>query len=107
MVNKNNAVIQHKASIAEFETHLGFESFLQKKIVESVEPAWLAALKSKMMGFNTCTPKQLINHLHSIGGDLNESDVMQLTKNLQKNWDMVEAPAQYFAIVDKIEGQLE
>ena len=112
-VNKNNAVIhewqiaEHKASIAEFEMYLGVESFLRKKIVESVEPAWLTALKIKMIGFNTCTPKQLIDHLHAVGRDLDESNVMQLTKNLQKDWDMVEAPAQYFARGDKIECQLE
>ena len=68
-VDENNAAIrgrqiaEHKVLVTEFETYQGMESFLQKKIVTSVEPAWLAAIKSNTMGFNLCTPKQLIAHL--------------------------------------------
>ncbi|KAL7477662.1 hypothetical protein ACHAW6_003462 [Cyclotella cf. meneghiniana] len=83
------------------------ESCLRKKIVASVEPAWLAALKSNMMGFNLSTPKQLIDHLRSVGGDLEASGVIVLTKELQKDWDMVEAAAEYFVRGDRIEKQLE
>jgi hypothetical protein len=83
------------------------ESFLRKKIVASVEPAWLAALKRNTMGFNLSTPRQLIAHLRSVGGDLEASDVTVLTKALQTDWDMVETPAEYFARGDKIEKQLE
>ena len=99
-VDKNNAAIrgqqiaEHKVLVTELETYQGMESFLRKKIVTSVEPAWLAALKSNMMGFNLCTPKQLIDHLRSVGGDLEASDVTVLTKELQTDWDMVEAPAE-------------
>ena len=42
-----------------------------------------------------------------MGGDLEASDVTVLTKELQTDWDMVEAPAEYFARGDKIEKQLE
>lgn len=112
-VDENNAAVrerqiaEHKVLVIEFETYQGVESFLRKKIVASVEPAWLAALRSNTMGFNLSTPKQLIDHLRSVGGDLEASDVTELTKLLQKDWDMVEAPAEYFARGDRIEKQLE
>ena len=111
--NENNAAIrerqiaENKVLVTEFETYQGVESFLRKKIVTSVEPAWLAALKSNTMGFNLRTPKQLIEHLRSMEGDLEASDVTVLNKELQTDWDMVEAPVEYFARGDKIEKQLE
>ena len=59
------------------------------------------------MGFNHRTPKELIEHLSNNGGDLNHMDVTELTGKLQKPWDLIEAPATFFARGDKIERQLE
>ncbi|KAL7480237.1 hypothetical protein ACHAW6_005933 [Cyclotella cf. meneghiniana] len=90
-VDENNAAVrerqiaEHKVLVIEFETYQGVESFLRKKIVASVEPAWLAALRSTTMGFNLSTPKQLIDHLRSVGGDLEASDVRdRIEKQLER-----------------------
>ncbi|KAL7501791.1 hypothetical protein ACHAXN_000023, partial [Cyclotella atomus] len=58
------------------------------------------------MGFNHKTPKELLTHLRTNGGDLDHLDVTELIQQLQKDWDHIEAPATFFARGDKIEKQL-
>ena len=58
------------------------------------------------MGFQHRHPRELIKHLCNTGANLDHLDVMELIQELQKPWDMVEAPATMFARGDHIECQL-
>ena len=58
------------------------------------------------MGFQHRHPRELIKHLCNTGANLDHLDVMELIQELQKPWDMVEAPATMFARGDRIECQL-
>ena len=105
-VIRERQVAEHKAEQAEFETYQGVKNFLLKAIVKSVDPEWIAELKSDRMGFNHRTPMEILEHLRTHGGDLNHLDVTELIQQLQKEWDHVKAPATLFARGDKIERQL-
>ena len=105
-VIRERQVAEHKAEQAEFETYQGVKNFLLKAIVKSVDPEWIAELKSDRMGFNHRTPMEILEHLRTHGGDLDHLDVTELIQQLQKEWDHVEAPATLFARGDKIERQL-
>ena len=102
-VDENDEVVrmrqiaEHKVEQAEFETYLGVENFLRKAIVKAVDHEWIAELESETMGFNHKTPKELLTHLQTNGGDLDHLDVTELIQQLQKDWDHIEAPATFFA----------
>lgn len=106
IIVRERQVAEHKAEQAEFETYRGVENFLRKAIVKSVGHEWIAELESEELGFNHRTPKELLDHLRNNGGDLDHLDVTELIQKLHKDWDLVEAPATYFARGDKIERQL-
>ena len=105
-VIRERQVAEHKAEQAEFETYQGVKNFLLKAIVKSVDPEWIAELKSDRMGFNHRTPMEILEHLRTHGRDLDHLDVTELIQQLQKDWDHIEAPATFFARGDKIEKQL-
>lgn len=107
-IARERQIAEHKMSAAEYETHLAVESFMRERIVECIDPEWLAQLKSTTMGFNHRKPLELIDHLRSVGGgDLDHMDVTELTKGLLKEWDGIETPASFFARGDRYERQLE
>ena len=54
---REKQVAEHKAKIAQYETHLGCESWARRMIVEAVDNEWLAELESETMGFNHRLPK--------------------------------------------------
>ena len=72
----------------------------------SVEEEWITELVSETMGYQHRHPRELIQHLRDTGANLDHMEVTELTQELQKPWDMVEAPATLFARGDKIEHQL-
>ena len=104
---REKQVAEHKALIAQYETHLGCESWARRKIVAAVDNEWLAELESETMGFNHRSPHELLEHLRKVGGTLDHMDVTELFSNLQKAWDCIETPAAFFARGDKYERQLE
>lgn len=112
LVVDNDAVIrerqiaEHKAEIVEYETYLGVENWMRRKIVKAVDREWLAEIESETMGFNHLTPMALLTHLRNVGGSLDHMDVTELITNLQKPWDGIETPVAYFARGDKYERQL-
>jgi hypothetical protein len=106
-VIREQQIAEHKAKIVEYETFLGVQNFCRRQIVKSVDHEWIAELESETMGFNHKTPKELIAHLRDVGGTLDHMDVTELTANLQKDWDGIEAPAAHFARGDRYERQLE
>ena len=99
-------IAEHKAEYIEFLTTKAIKDFLHKAIVKLVDHEWIAELESKTMGFQHRHPRELIEHLCNTGANLDHLDVMELIKELQKPWDMVEAPATMFATGDHIERQL-
>eukprot|EP00804_Cyclotella_cryptica_P030119 CCRYP_009530-RB/>CCRYP_009530-RB protein AED:0.38 eAED:0.39 QI:0/0/0/1/1/1/2/0/363 len=92
---------------AEYETHLGVESWARRMIVNAIDHEWIAEMESETMRFNHRLPKELLAHLRSVGGTLDHMDITELFSNLQKAWDGIETPASYFARGDKYERQLE
>eukprot|EP00804_Cyclotella_cryptica_P015656 CCRYP_003653-RA/>CCRYP_003653-RA protein AED:0.40 eAED:0.40 QI:0/0/0/1/0.5/0.66/3/0/324 len=104
---RERQVAEHKAKIAEYETHLGVESWARRMIVNAIDHEWIAEMESETMGFNHRSPKELLAHLRSVGGTLDHMDITELFSNLQKAWDGIETPAPYFARGDKYERQLE
>ncbi|KAL7488270.1 hypothetical protein ACHAW6_015471 [Cyclotella cf. meneghiniana] len=70
----------------EFETYQGVQNFLCKAIVKVIGKEWLAEIKSEAMGFNHKTPKELLNYLRKVGGDLDHVDVTEIIQALQKPW---------------------
>lgn len=104
---REKQVAEHKAKIAEYETHLGVESWTRRKITGAIDHEWIAELESETMGFNHRSPKEILRHLRSVGGTLDHMDITELFSNLQKPWDGIETPASYFARGDKFERQLE
>ena len=111
-VDETNAAVrerqmaEHKAEQEVFHIHEAVASALRKAIVSCVDDEWLAEIHSETMGYNHRSPKEMILHLRTNGGDLDHMDVTELTIQLQKPWDLVEAPATYFARGDRIEQQL-
>jgi hypothetical protein len=106
-VIREQQIAEHKAKIVEYETFLGVQNFCRRQIVKSVDHEWIAEIESETMGFNHKSPKELIAHLRGVGGTLDHMDVTELTANLQKDWDGIEAPAAHFARGDRYERQLE
>ncbi len=99
-------IAEHKAEIAEYETHLGVENFHRRSIVKSLDHEWLAKKESATMGFNHLFAKALMTHLCNIGGSLDHMDLTELISNIQKPWDAIETPVAHFARGDKHERQL-
>ena len=99
-------IAEHKAEIVKYETYLGFENYLHRMIVKSLDHKWLAEVESKMMGFNHLSPKALLSHLCNISGSLDHMDVTELISNIQKPWDGIKTPAAHVARADKYERQL-
>ena len=112
-VDENNAAIrekqvaEHKAMIEVFHTHEAVAAHVRKVIVKVVDPEWLGEIESETLGFTHRSPKEMLTHLRNNGADLDHLDVTQLTVELQKEWDMVEAPVTYFTRGDRYERQLE
>ena len=88
---------EHKAEYNEFLTTEAIKDSLHKAIVKSVDHEWIAELKSKTMGFQHRHPRELIAHLCNMGANLDQLGMMELIQELQKPWDVVEAPATMFA----------
>ena len=76
---REKQVAEHKAKIAQYETHLGCESWARRKIVAAIDDEWLAELESETMGFNHRSPKDMLKHLRSVGGTLDHMDVTKLS----------------------------
>jgi hypothetical protein len=105
-VIRERQIAEHKAECIAYETYLGIENYIRRMIVMSIDHKWLAEVESETMGFNHLSPKDLLNHLHNVGGSLDHMDVTELFTNIQKPWDGIEAPAAHFARGDKYERQL-
>ncbi|KAL7483339.1 hypothetical protein ACHAW6_008991, partial [Cyclotella cf. meneghiniana] len=80
-VIRERQVAKHKAEQAEFETYQGVKNFLLKAIIKSIDPEWIAELKSERMGFNHRTPKELLDYLRTHGRDLNHLDLRYLLQS--------------------------
>ena len=100
---RERQVAEHKAELAEFETYMAVQNTVRHIIVKCVDEEWLEAIKSKRLEFNHRSPLEMIEHLRSLGGDLDHLDVTELHTKLLKPWDHVEAPATMFARGDKYE----
>ena len=85
---------------------MAVQNAVRQIIVKCVDEEWLEAIKSERLEFNHCSPLEMIEHLRSLGGDLDHLDVTELNTELLKPWDHVKAPATMFARGDKYEQQL-
>ena len=77
------------------------------KIANNVDEEWLEAIKHRTLGFTHKTPREMIEHLESIGAELDDMDITELSTKLHEPWDQIKNPATWFARGDKYEKQLE
>jgi len=89
-------IAEHKAEIAQYETHLGVKTFLHRGIVKSLDHEWLAKVKSETMGFNHLSAKAFMTHLRNVGRSLDHMDVTEPISNIKKPWDAIKTPTAHF-----------
>jgi hypothetical protein len=77
------------------------------KIIQAIDPEWLASLRSKCLGFTNRTPIKLLSHLRSNGATLDDIDIQELISTMDNAWNPTKNPATKFECDDKIEQQLK
>ncbi|KAL7482959.1 hypothetical protein ACHAW6_008609 [Cyclotella cf. meneghiniana] len=74
-------IAEHKAEYNEYLTCKAVKDFLRKAIVKSVDEEWITELVSETMGYQQRYPRELIQHLHDTGTDLDHMDAKQQADN--------------------------
>lgn len=105
-VIRTQQLSEHKVKVHEFDQYLGVKQALTTHILKAIDPEWLEALRSPILGFTHRTPKELLDHVQTNGSELDFTDITELTHKLLEPWDVNENPATKFARDDKIEKQL-
>ena len=72
---RERQVAKHKAEKEEFETYLGVLNAARQHVIRAVDPEWLEAKRSPTLGFAHLKLREIIDHLHDDGGDLDYMDV--------------------------------
>eukprot|EP00804_Cyclotella_cryptica_P022255 CCRYP_017925-RA/>CCRYP_017925-RA protein AED:0.39 eAED:0.39 QI:0/-1/0/1/-1/1/1/0/386 len=103
---RERQVAEHKAELQEFEMYCAVKIALRNELVKCIDEEWIKELKSETMGYNHRSPREMLDYLYHMGGDLDHMDIAELNQELLKPWDHVEAPATMFARGDKYERQL-
>ena len=105
-VDRLRQLAEHKQLMIEYETYQGCLQATRTKIIQAIDPEWLAGLRSERLGFTHRTPIELLNHLRSNGATLDDVDIQELISTMDKAWNPTENPATKFERDDKIEQQL-
>ena len=74
-VDRLRQLAEHKQLIIDYKTYQGCLQAMQTKIIQAINPKWLAGLCSKHLGFTHCTPIKLVNHLCSNVATLDNVDI--------------------------------
>ncbi|KAL7475095.1 hypothetical protein ACHAW6_006933, partial [Cyclotella cf. meneghiniana] len=90
----------HKAALIEYEQVLGVEQALHHLILRAVPKEWLAGIKNKYTGVSHLLIIDILSHLKTEGADLEDLDVEELNKKMNKAWSIDETPATYFQRMD-------
>ena len=106
-VDRLRQLAEHKQLIIEYETYQGCLQATRTKIIQAINPEWLAGLCSKHLGFTHHTPIELLNHLRSNGATLDDVDIQELISTMDNAWNPTKNPATKFECDDKIEQQLK
>eukprot|EP00804_Cyclotella_cryptica_P014408 CCRYP_004763-RA/>CCRYP_004763-RA protein AED:0.42 eAED:0.41 QI:0/-1/0/1/-1/1/1/0/247 len=106
-VDRLRQLAEHKQLIIEYETYQGCLQATRMKIIQAINPEWLAGLRSERLGFTHRTPIELLNHLRSNGVALDDVDIQELISTMDTAWNPTENPATKFKRDVKIEQQLE
>lgn len=99
--NKSRREAEHKELIKEYEVCAGVEQVLREKILEAVDEAYVLELEDEIMGFMDVSPRKLLDHLRSRGGQVDHNDTVALINERDQPWDMSIVPAVYFLKVEK------
>jgi hypothetical protein len=105
-VDRLRQIAEHKQLIIEYETYQRCLQATRTKIIQAIDPEWLAGMRSERLGFTHRTPIELLNHLRSNGATLDDVDIQELISTMDNTWNPTENPATKFARDDKIEQQL-
>lgn len=105
-VDRLRQLAEHKQLIIEYETYQGCLQATRTKIIQAIDPEWLASLRSERLGFTHRTPIELLTHLRSNGATLDDVDIQELISTMDNAWNPTENPATKFERDDKFEQQL-
>ena len=97
---------EHKQLIIEYETYQGCLQATHMKIIQAIDPEWLAGMRNEHLGFTHRTPIELLNHLRSNGATLDNVDIQELISTMDNAWNPTKNPATKFECNDKIKQQL-
>ncbi len=95
------AEAEHKELIAQYETFEGVRLGTNNLILEAVNIKYLSKIKHKTLGFLNQMPRQMIEHLLTIGGMLDFVNTKNLLAKWDGEWNINEIPQIYFNRVKK------
>lgn len=99
--NKAQREAEHKELIKQYEVCAGVEQVLREKILEAVDEAYVLELEDEIMGYMDVSPRTLLDHLRSRGGQVDHNDTVTLINERDQPWDVSIVPAVYFLKVEK------
>jgi len=105
-VDQLQQIAEHKQLIIKCETFQGCLQATRAKIIQALDPEWLAGLRSKLLGFTHCTPIKMLTHLCSNCATLNDVDVQELISIMDSTWNPTENTDTKFKRDDKIKQQI-
>jgi hypothetical protein len=83
------------------------EAWARMAIVSAVDKEWISKRHDEDIGYQGVQPLELLKLLRNAGGDLDDTEIMDLNTKMLELWDGVEAPVTMFVRADKYECQLE
>ena len=98
---KSRREAEHKELIKQYEVCAGVEQALREKILEAVDEAYVLEWEDEIMGFMDVSPRKLLDHLRSRGGQVDHNDTVTLINERDQPWDITIVPAVYFLKVEK------
>ena len=98
---KSRREAEHKELIKQYEVCAGVEQALREKILEAVDEAYVLEWEDEIMGFMDVSPRKLLDHLRSRGGQVDHNDTVTLINERDQPWDITIVPAVHFLKVEK------
>jgi hypothetical protein len=104
---REKEVAKHKAKIEEFDTYMAYKAWARMAIVSAMDKEWISERHNEDICYQGIQPLELLKLLQNAGGDLDDTEIMDLNTKMLESWDRVEATVTMFARADKYEHQLE
>ncbi|KAL7474127.1 hypothetical protein ACHAW6_000119 [Cyclotella cf. meneghiniana] len=91
-------IAEHKQLIIEYETYHGCLQATQTKLIQAIDPEWLAGLCSDCLGFTHHTLIKILNHLRSNGATLDDVNIQELISTMYNAWNLTKNPSTKLAL---------